>query len=72
MPTEELRVIELAENHRRIVLDGTEVPLLQRAGDTDYRCGACGTVLVEQAWHWEVRNLVFRCPSCGVYNEVEK
>ena len=72
MPTEELRVIELAENHRRIVLGGADAPLLRRAGDTDYRCGVCGTMLVEQAWHWEVRNLVFRCPSCGSHNELEK
>ena len=72
MPTAALKVIELPEPHVRIVLRGDETPLLRREGDTSYTCGACEALLVESVWLWEVRNLVFRCPSCGVHNEVEK
>ena len=72
MPTAALQVIELAEPHVRIVLRGEQTPLLRREGDTSYTCGGCEALLVENAWHWEVRNLVFRCPSCGVHNEVAK
>ena len=54
------------------MIDHEQLPLLRREGDTDYRCGACEAVLAEQVWQWEVRNVVFRCPSCGAHNEVEK
>jgi hypothetical protein len=72
VPTETLLVIELPEGHRRIVLDREELPLLSGEGDTDYRCGACETVLAEQVWLWQVRNVVFRCPSCEALNEIQK
>ncbi len=72
MPIETLRVIELQDGRPRVVLDGDEPPLLRREGDTDYRCGACEAVLAEHVWLWEVRNVVFRCPSCSAHNEVEK
>ena len=67
-----LQVIELSEPHVRIVVRGDEAPLLEREGDTDYACGACEAVLVRNAWHWEVHNLVFRCPACGAHNQVAK
>ena len=69
---EALQVIELPETHVRIVVDGDETPLLRRGGGDSFACGACGVVLVEDAWSWEIYNLVFRCPGCGAYNEVGK
>ncbi len=73
MASEQLVVIELAEGGKpRIILDREELPLLRRDGDTEYRCGSCDAVLAEQVWQWEVRNVVFRCPSCGAHNEVSK
>ena len=72
MPIETLRVIELSSGKPRIVIEHDALPLLRREGDTDYRCGACKAVLVEQVWQWEVRNVVFKCPSCGVHNEIRK
>ena len=73
MPSEQLVVIELPEGGKpRIILDREELPLLRRDGDTEYECGGCDAVLAEQVWAWEVRNVVFRCPLCGVHNEVRK
>ena len=73
MASEQLVVIELPEGGKpRIILDREELPMLRRDGDTDYRCGSCDVVLAEQVWAWEVRNVVFRCPSCGSLNEVRK
>ncbi|MXZ63083.1 MAG: hypothetical protein F4Y98_05665 [Chloroflexi bacterium] len=73
MVSEQLVVIELPEGGKpRIILDREELPLLRGDGDTDYRCGACDIVLAEQVWQWEVRNVVFRCRTCGADNEVRK
>ena len=33
---------------------------------------AADALLVQDAWTWEIYNLVFHCPSCGAHNEVEK
>lgn len=71
MPTVALRTIELSEPHVRIVLSGEELPLLKREGNTGYTCGGCGALLVEDVWLWEIRNVVFHCPSCSAYNEVD-
>ena len=73
MASEQLLVIELPEGGKpRIILDREELPMLRRDGDTEYRCGSCDIVLAEQVWAWEVRNVVFLCPSCGSHNEVRK
>lgn len=73
MASEQLVVVELPEGGKpRIILDSEKLPLLRRDGDTEYRCGACDVVLAEQVWQWEVRNIVFRCPTCGAHNEVRK
>ena len=69
---EALQVIELPETHVRIVVEGETTPLLRRGGGDSFACGACGAVLVEDAWSWEIYNLVFRCPACGAYCEVAK
>ena len=69
---EALQVIELPETHVRIVVDGEKTPLLRRGGGNSFRCGACDAILVEDAWSWEIYNLVLRCPACGAYNEVGK
>ena len=72
MAAETLQVIELAEPHFRIVVSGEETPLLRRGGSGSFACGGCGALLVEDAWSWEIYNLVFHCPSCGAHNEVGK
>jgi len=69
---EKLRVTELSESKPRVVVRHDELPLMRREGDTDYACGACEAVLAEQVWLWEVRNVVFLCPSCGAHSEVAK
>ena len=72
MAAETLQVIELAEPHFRIVVSGDETPLLRRGGSGSFACGDCGVLLVEDAWSWEIYNLVLHCPACGAHNEVEK
>ena len=69
---EALQVIELPETHVRIVVEGDAPPLLRRGGGGSFACGGCGAQLVEDAWSWEIYNLVFHCPSCGAHNEVVK
>lgn len=69
---EALQVIDLPEAHVRIVVDGEGTPLLRRGGGDSFTCGGCGALLVEDAWSWEIYNLVLRCPGCGAHNEVEK
>ena len=69
---EALQVIELPETHVRIVVEGGAPPLLRRGGGDSFSCGSCGATLVEDAWSWEIYNLVLHCPGCGAHNEIEK
>lgn len=46
-------------------------PFITGAGEIDYVCGACGTVLAASVNPNQVTNLVFRCPKCQSYNDTQ-
>jgi hypothetical protein len=70
---EKMLVIPEPDPTRRRVIEGDAIPYVNAngVGDESYQCGACDTVLVKDSWAWTIRNLAFRCPSCGACN-VEK
>jgi len=74
MPIVKCRIIPQPEENTRTVFQwdgkGTFVAFFQGHGTTTYRCGLCPTVLLNQVEHGQVRNIVFRCPKCGSYNEL--
>ncbi len=40
------------------------------AGNTTFVCGRCRTVLIENAYHGQFRNIVIQCPKCDSYNDI--
>lgn len=46
-------------------------PFIKGSGNIDYLCGLCGHLLVKSVNAGQVRNIVYECPNCGVYNQVE-
>jgi predicted RNA-binding Zn-ribbon protein involved in translation (DUF1610 family) len=75
MPVTKLRPIPEPDPKIRSILvwagdPGLFVSFLRGNGDSTYACGVCGRVLVERIFHGQVRNLVFKCPKCGTFNEV--
>ena len=46
-------------------------PFIKGCGNIDYLCGLCGHMLVKSVNAGQIRNIVYECPNCGVYNQVE-
>ena len=70
MKTEKMHVIikSLAANFAVIkAASDVETPVLGE-GDTNYICGNCGKVILENIVKGQIKNIVFECPTCGEYN----
>ena len=72
MPTVTARVIPQPKKDARTVLigDTLEGPFIKGNGSTTYICGVCRNILVENVYHGQIRNIVFRCPKGQSYNEI--
>ena len=46
-----------------------EGPVMKREGPLTWLCGGCREPILEGMQPGQVRNLVFRCNGCGVYNQ---
>ena len=44
--------------------------IFKGSGDLDFECGKCPAVLAEGLEEGELRDVVFRCPVCGSFNEI--
>ena len=44
-------------------------PFILGQGSFSYECGLCGLTLIKSIDQGQVRNIVFKCPKCGAYNE---
>jgi DNA-directed RNA polymerase subunit RPC12/RpoP len=42
------------------------------AGDASYMCGGCGTILLLTIREGSVRGIIFKCPTCGAFNQIER
>lgn len=72
MPTVTARVILQPKEGTRTVLTGDTLdgPFIKGKGSTTYICGVCRNILVENVYHGQIRNIVFKCPKCQSYNEI--
>lgn len=72
MHTVTARVIPKPKEDSRTVLIGNDLkgPFFKGHGPTTYICGVCRNILVEEVYHGQIRNIVFRCPKCQSYNEI--
>lgn len=66
-----LRVIPEPGEGTRTILAPDHAPLIRGGGGViDLSCGKCGTLLaVDMASRYQASNIVFKCPSCGSFNE---
>jgi hypothetical protein len=66
-------VIKKPADGTRSVIMGEVAPMMRGEEDAgiDQVCGGCRTVLIKGLPIGQVRNVVFRCPKCGAYNETE-
>lgn len=54
--------------------DNMNEPVLKgnSTGNVQYICGNCGSVLVHNVAQGEISvDIIFQCPNCNAYNEVE-
>lgn len=68
-----LKVIPKPEEGTRTVIQGTNdlrhQAYIRGKGDTSYTCGNCDHVILENVVAGQVRGIVFKCLSCGSYND---
>lgn len=61
---------EPAEDTRSvIVVQGDSAVAMRGEGPLVWTCGSCGAWILDGMEPGQVQNLVFRCHSCGAYNE---
>ncbi len=67
----QLMVIPEPEPNTRsvIVYTGEGTVVMKGPGNAIMECGNCGVPLIEGVPVANIRNIVFRCPSCGAFNE---
>ena len=53
-----------------IVLPTAARAALRGQGDTDYTCASCGKILLRRVLDKEIRNMVFKCPLCGMHSRI--
>ena len=74
MPTEKTKIIPKPKEGTRTVLVAKGSPIIEGEGegkgDMTYLCGNCDTLLLENAFFTNVRNVVFQCPRCGLFSEL--
>jgi hypothetical protein len=52
------------------VISAKNPPVVRGAGNVDYTCGACATIVAESMREGEIEGCLFRCPKCGCVNRV--
>jgi hypothetical protein len=72
MPTVSARIIPEPPEGTRTVLEGSPSlgPFMRGNGPTTYVCGLCRNILVENMFHGQISNIVFKCPKCQSFNEI--
>ena len=74
MPTEKTKIIPKPKAGTRTVYASKVSPIIKEEGegkgDMNYLCGNCDTLLVENVLFGTIKNIVFRCPTCGLFSEL--
>ena len=73
MATFKLRQIPEPVPNTRAILAAETAPVIKgEAGDRDYLCGGCDIPLLSRIPdNVQLVNLVYKCPVCGAFNEME-
>jgi predicted RNA-binding Zn-ribbon protein involved in translation (DUF1610 family) len=46
-------------------------PFVAGKGALNYNCGKCGHNLLKSVLRMQVTDAVYKCPSCGSYNQIK-
>ena len=49
---------------------GKVLPVIRGNGDLNLLCGNCNAEIVKNIVEGQLRNLVIKCPICGLYNNI--
>ncbi len=53
------------------VFSSKTLPVIKsKGGNTTYLCGNCGAKIGETIIEGKFKNVVLKCPTCNLYNEV--
>lgn len=66
-----MRIVPAPASNSRLVFLADRAPIARGYGIARFECGACGDLLLVDFRASDIRSAVFRCPSCGAYNEPE-
>lgn len=66
-----LKIIQEPNKETQTVYASKTLPVIKsRGGNTTYLCGNCGAKIGETIIEGKFKNVVLKCPSCNLYNEV--
>lgn len=64
-----MRTVPTPQPNTRLIFLADRAPIARGHGITRFECGSCGDLLLADFRESDVRRAVFRCPTCGAYNE---
>jgi DNA-directed RNA polymerase subunit RPC12/RpoP len=66
-----LKTIPEPKKGTQTVYASKTLPVIKcKGGNTTYLCGSCGAKIGETIIEGKFKNVVLKCPTCGLYNEV--
>jgi DNA-directed RNA polymerase subunit RPC12/RpoP len=66
-----LKTIPEPKKGTRTVFASKTLPVIRsKGGNTAYLCGNCGAKLGENIIEGKFKNVVLKCPTCNLYNDV--
>jgi len=66
-----MRIVPTPPANSRLVFFADRAPIARGFGIARFECGSCGDLLLADFRASDIRSAVFRCPTCGSYNEPE-
>ena len=70
MPHQSMVVVDPPVHGAKTILEPFFIgPAIKGIGRNSYRCGSCGTVLLESVHNRDVLDIVVKCARCGNCNE---
>ncbi len=64
-----MKTVSAPAPNTRLVFLADRAPIARGFGISRFECGGCGDLLLADFRESDVRAAIFRCPTCGSYNE---
>ncbi|XHH09481.1 MAG: hypothetical protein ACFCUE_02305 [Candidatus Bathyarchaeia archaeon] len=70
MVDRKLKIVTEPKSGAKIYSSKTLPVIKSKNGKTTYLCGNCGAKIGETIIEGKFKNVVLKCPTCNIYNEV--